>query len=113
MYQSTTYYDDVQTWINSTTKTADTSPTEPTIVELDAEFEDFDNVKAMSDTIIWNSGKFIPLFGPTANHDPINAPMFLYLVEIFGNRMGVVLMMLMLWPVALYLMIFQERKQKP
>lgn len=64
---TTTYYDDVQTWINSTTKTADTFPTEPTIVELDAEFEDFDNVKAMSDTIIWNSGKFIPLFGSTAD----------------------------------------------
>ncbi|PZR79597.1 MAG: hypothetical protein DI537_40845 [Stutzerimonas stutzeri] len=56
-------------------------------------------------------------FTDEAIHDGLakgeSDPMFLYLVEIFGNRMGVVLMMFMLWPVALYLMIFQERKQKP
>ena len=64
---TSTYYDSVVSWLNSTTKTKESFPSEPTILELNAEFESFNNVKAMSDTIIWNSGKFVPLFGSTAD----------------------------------------------
>jgi len=64
---TSTYYDAVQTWLNSTSKTSTSFPSAPTILELNSEFESFDSVKAMSDTIIWNSGKFVPLFGSTSD----------------------------------------------
>ncbi len=53
-------------------------------------------------------------FTDEAIHDGLvkgeSDPVFLQLVEIFGNRLGVVILIFIAWPVPLYLMIFPRKK---
>jgi hypothetical protein len=60
------YANDYIAWIRDTSNTL-TQPSPPTNEELKTEFSDLDNYKAMSDTIIYNSAKFKPIFGSKAD----------------------------------------------
>jgi hypothetical protein len=63
------YSDDYTAWINDTTGTV-TQPALPTNDELKTEYgtgsSSLENYKAMSDTLVYNTGKFKPLFGAKA-----------------------------------------------
>lgn len=61
-----TYATNYQTWIRDTSNTI-SEPSEPTSEELKLEFSELENYKAMSDTIIFNSAKFKPIFGERAD----------------------------------------------
>lgn len=63
---TTTYNDDYRRWVADTTNTL-VEPDEPTSEDLRLEFGDLENYKMVSDTIIYNSAKFKPLFGDKAN----------------------------------------------
>ena len=56
------YATDYQNWIHDTTNTL-TEPLPPTTEQLKLEYSQLENYKAISDTIIFNSAKFKPLFG--------------------------------------------------
>ena len=60
-----TYATDYMSWIKDTSNKI-TEPTAPTNEELKTEFSALENYKAMSDTIIYNSAKFKPIFGAKA-----------------------------------------------
>jgi hypothetical protein len=60
-----TYTTDYLAWIKDTSNTVE-EPTEPTSEELKLEYGILENYKAMSDTIIYNSAKFKPIFGSRA-----------------------------------------------
>lgn len=59
------YANDYIAWIRDTSNKL-TEPSVPTNEELKTEFSTLDNYKAMSDTIIYNSAKFKPIFGSKA-----------------------------------------------
>lgn len=61
-----TYAADYTAWIRDTSNRL-TEPSAPTNEELKSEYSSLENYKAMSDTIIYNSAKFKPLFGPKAD----------------------------------------------
>jgi len=61
-----TYDTDYRNWITDTTGQV-IKPDEPTSEELRLEFSELENFKMVSDTIIYNSAKFKPLFGDQAN----------------------------------------------
>lgn len=63
---TTNYYNTILDW---STNSTDTMPSVPTTSELTAEFSDIEKIKAISDSIIWNSGEFVPLFGTTASEE--------------------------------------------
>lgn len=56
------YSTDYQRWINDSTNTL-VEPVPPTTEQLKLEYSELENYKAISDTIIFNSAKFKPLFG--------------------------------------------------
>jgi hypothetical protein len=59
------YSTDYTNWIKDTTNTL-AEPAPPTTDELKLEYSKLENYKAISDTIIYNSAKFKPLFGAKA-----------------------------------------------
>lgn len=60
-----TYASDYIAWINDTSGTVK-EPVLPTNEELKSEYAELENYKAMSDTIIYNSARFKPVFGSVA-----------------------------------------------
>lgn len=60
------YYDLYSAWIRDTSNKV-TKPVAPTTEELRTDFGTLENLKAMSDTIIYNTVKFKPIFGAKAN----------------------------------------------
>jgi hypothetical protein len=61
-----TYDTDYRAWLADTTGKV-TKPTEATSEELRLEFQDLENYKMISDTIIFNNVRFKPLFGSKAD----------------------------------------------
>jgi hypothetical protein len=61
------YATDYMAWIRDTSNTL-TEPTAPTNEELKVEFSALENYKTLSDTIIYNSSRFKPIFGSKANN---------------------------------------------
>lgn len=59
------YEKEFRAWLQDTTGTIE-KPYEPTSTELSIEFSSLDDVKSISDTIIYNSAKFKLLFGSKA-----------------------------------------------
>jgi hypothetical protein len=59
------YYTDITNWKNNSGTLA-TKPIKPTTEELRIQFQNLDQYKMVSDSIIWNSGEFRVLFGPQA-----------------------------------------------
>lgn len=57
-----TYATDYLAWIKDTSNNIE-MPVEPTSEELKLEYSSLENYKAMSDTIIYNSARFKPIFG--------------------------------------------------
>lgn len=62
------YYRDVLIWKNSN-GTLMTLPTPPTTEELRIQFQDLDQYKMVSDSMVWNSGQFKILFGAQASDE--------------------------------------------
>ena len=60
------YSTDHTAWIQDTSNTV-TEPKVPSSQDLELEFSDLENYKSISDTIIYNSAKFKPVFGPKAD----------------------------------------------
>lgn len=61
---TSTYYDKVQYWAKSSSSSE--IPKSPTSNELKVQFNDLENIKVISDTLVWNSGTFVPIFGSNA-----------------------------------------------
>ena len=61
------YYTQVDQWAKS--RTADPIPRQPTSTELRTTFNELEKIKATSDTLIWHSGTFIPLFGSNSKQE--------------------------------------------
>ena len=61
------YYDKVQYWARSSITTD--LPKPPTATQLKVEFKELEMIKAVSDTLVWNSGSFVPLFGSNAKEE--------------------------------------------
>ena len=59
---TSSYSADYRRWINDSTNTVE-EPVPPTTEQLKLEYSQLENYKAISDTIIFNSAKFKPLFG--------------------------------------------------
>lgn len=59
------YYSQYQNWIKDTTGTV-VEPTKPTINELTSDFGKINEYKMLSDSVVMNSARFKPLFGPKA-----------------------------------------------
>lgn len=59
------FYRDVLIWKNSSSTMA-TFPEVPTTEELRVQFQDLNDYKMVSDSMVWNSGTFKVLFGPQA-----------------------------------------------
>lgn len=59
------YYNEMQVWKNSN-GTRSTLPVPPTTEELRIQYQDLAQYKMISDSMVWNSGKFKILFGPQA-----------------------------------------------
>lgn len=59
------YYNDMQVWKKSN-GTLITLPVPPTTEELRIQFQDLNQYKMISDSMVWNSGRFKILFGPQA-----------------------------------------------
>lgn len=64
-FLTTSYERDYRAWLEDTSGTVP-KPTQPTSEELKTEFSRLENLKAVSDTIIYNSAVFKPLFGNKA-----------------------------------------------
>jgi len=60
------YANSYQSWIQDTTGTV-VEPTAPTTDQLESAYSKLEDYKAMSDTLIYSSGKFKPLFGSKAD----------------------------------------------
>jgi hypothetical protein len=60
------YEEDYSNWVSDVTGTV-VEPSQPTAEELRIEFNTLDDFKAISDTLIYNSAKFKPLFGTEAD----------------------------------------------
>ena len=66
VYMLTSAYENrYRQWIQDSTDTI-VEPDAPTTFELETEFSSLNNLKSISDTIIFNSAKFKPLFGAKA-----------------------------------------------
>jgi len=61
------YYQDIQTWLNTTSSTIASFPLPPTTNDLTITFSDLEQFKSASDSIIWHSAKFKILFGEGAS----------------------------------------------
>lgn len=61
------YYQQVEQWSRS--RTNDSLPKPPTSTELRSSFSEIEKIKATSDTVIWHSGTFVPLFGSNARSE--------------------------------------------
>ena len=59
------YYNEMQVW-KKTGGTTINLPVPPSTQELRAQYHNMDQYKMISDSIVWNSGKFKILFGPQA-----------------------------------------------
>ena len=59
------YYTDITNWKNNN-GTKFTIPAAPTTEELRIQFDNLNQYKMVSDSIVWNSGEFKILFGPQA-----------------------------------------------
>lgn len=59
------YYNEMQVW-KKTGGTTTNLPVPPSTQELRAQYHNMDQYKMISDSIVWNSGKFKILFGPQA-----------------------------------------------
>lgn len=69
MYVLTTAYDtSYRRWIADTTGTI-TEPIAPTVVDLSLAYNSLDNVKSVSDAVIFNPASFRPLFGVKAESE--------------------------------------------
>ena len=64
---TSSYYSDIQYWAKSSYSS--TIPKAPTTAELKVTFAELDSIKAMSDTIVWNSGRFVPIFGSNSSSE--------------------------------------------
>ena len=64
---TTSYRDQIQVWAKN--KFVSSMPKPPTNNELDYMFSDIVKISATSDTLIWHSATFIPLFGLSASDD--------------------------------------------
>ena len=62
------YEEDYKNWVSDITNTVD-EPARPTSEELRIEFNDLNNSKMLSDTLIFNSAEFKPLFGIEATSE--------------------------------------------
>jgi hypothetical protein len=62
------YYRDMLIWKNSNGSIISV-PTPPTTEELRVQFQDLNQYKMLSDSMIWNSGRFKLLFGPQAENE--------------------------------------------
>ena len=60
------YATDYIAWVQDTSNTL-TEPTAPTSEELDLEYNNLENYKSISDTIIYNPASFKPIFGAKAD----------------------------------------------
>jgi hypothetical protein len=60
------YASSYQNWVQDTTGTV-TQPTPDTADDLELQYSELDNFKTISDTLIYNSAKFKPLFGKKAD----------------------------------------------
>jgi len=60
------YYTDMTNWANANGTLA-TKPVAPTTEDLRVQFQNLDQYKMVSDSMIWNSGVFKILFGPQAD----------------------------------------------
>jgi len=63
---TSSYYTDVTNWANANGTLA-TFPAAPTTEDLRVQFQNLDQYKMVSDSIVWNSGVFKLLFGPQAD----------------------------------------------
>ena len=61
------YYDQVVEWAAGNTQLSIPKP--PTSTELRTDFIAIEEIKAISDTVIWHSARFLPLFGATADQE--------------------------------------------
>ena len=59
------YYNEMQVW-KKTNGTIATLPVPPSTHELRAQYNAIEQYKMVSDSVVWNSGKFKILFGPQA-----------------------------------------------
>lgn len=75
------YFNEVDVWARS--RTQNEMPKPPTTVTLRESFRDLDKIKATSDSIIWNSGTFVPLFG---DHAKPETQAIFRLVRATGSR---------------------------
>ncbi|AUS03006.1 carbohydrate-binding module family 5/12 [Vibrio phage 2.275.O._10N.286.54.E11] len=64
---TTAYNDQVVAWAAGDTTIAIPAP--PTSTELRETFTEVEDIKAISDTVIWHSARYIPLFGAGAEED--------------------------------------------
>lgn len=62
------YYNDMIIWKNNN-GTLLSLPTPPTTEELRVQFQNLDQYKMISDSMVWNSGEFKLLFGPQAANE--------------------------------------------
>lgn len=58
---TTSYYDKVAYWAKSSTNNEIPKP--PTSSELQQDFAEVEKIKTSTDTVVWHSGSFVPLFG--------------------------------------------------
>ncbi len=64
---TTTFADQVTFWANSINPGE--MPKPPTATELKRDFSDVEQIKAVSDSIVWHSGSFVPLFGSNSRDE--------------------------------------------
>lgn len=62
---TTSYHDEVQLWIKN--GASGTIPKPPTSVELKQTFSDVELRSVISDSLIWHSARYLPLFGDSAD----------------------------------------------
>lgn len=61
---TSTYYDQVAYWAKTSTQGA--LPKPPTSAALKNDFKEVEKIKVATDTVVWHSGDFVPLFGSNA-----------------------------------------------
>lgn len=66
---TTSYYNQVQTWLSTSLSSRGDFPREPTSYELSNTFEEIEDKMSISDTIVWNSAKYKRLFGIDAESE--------------------------------------------
>lgn len=63
------YYSEVQSWLNSLTRSRSSFPVPPTIEELNQTFSSLNYAKMLSDTVVYRPAKFKLLFGPESDEE--------------------------------------------